>query len=304
MPKKRGLNPKAMERIRAERENPPTPKGGPFAELQERAESPKGRYPGYNTEPAPIRTVEDIANDFGFTYDELFGEPKAEGSPDLSHLPPPPDLPPPPGQSPGAAADGNAKWGRVNKAIDYGEKYVPAAYAYAKTATRRSPFAPMTWIEHQMSSEGRGMLYGRGPQIPPLYGYETRPFALQPAKKRNPEEVFVSPWNDPNVDKVPSPGTEIGYPEGPAGSANLPWGGEGERRDAPVYRKSNQSPEERLGRSPDLLHENIMGNLWGTPHDAAIGNIGGDTHTRATRGFGDSSPINQVESIRAPKPKN
>jgi len=302
--KKRGLNPKALEQIHADRANPPTTKHGAFAELEQ-------RYPGYDT----ITTVEDSANKLGFTYDELFGGP---GGPDdpyedpfasrpvarpasatsarpagpssqyFAGNPPPPanaafaGNPPPP--------SGPNRWARLGGAMDSASPYLAMAGRAAKAAVRPSPYAPMTWIEHQMSSEGRGMLYGRGPQTAPLYGIETRPYQIQPRSRRSPEEVFTSPWHDPNVATVSEPGTDIGYP---SAQPNMPWG------EGPELRGTRNTPSERLHRTPDPLHENVTGTLWGTTHDAAIGNVGGDVHTRTTRGFGGS----QVDSIRAPEPK-
>lgn len=315
MPKKRGLNPKALERIRADRANPPARKSA-ASELEGRMESPQGRYPGYDTTPAPVRTVEDIANDFGFTYDELLGEPteppaknprrrvrptaaanspvtpvpgaaipgaSPPGGPTSPYFPgnPPPPSPPPPSSS----SKSNLK-----------DLSLGAAAVIATRGLQPSPYAPLTWIERQLSPEGREMLYGSGPGIAPMYGYQTRPYAIQSRHPRSPEEVFTSSWRDPNIEDVPSPQPQSASPAQPPS-----WNGGGNNSPAPpVMRGGNQPASERLGRTQDPLHENTTGTLWGSTHEAAIGTLGGDTHTKATRGFGEP----QVESIRAPKPKN
>lgn len=276
------------------REDTPNPSGG-----RDLLAGPKS-VPGYDLNPGPgAAAPEPPTPDGGSTPPPPpgggGGTPPPGGPWD--HLPPPPDPdyshnPPPPSNRRGF-------WNTLGDAMDAVEPYVPLATNLIKGALRPSPYAPMTWIEHQLSPEGRAMLYGRGPQIAPLYGYETRPFQIQPTRRRNPEEVFTSPWHDPNVSDVPRPGTEIGYPGGSAGAENLPWG-----NVPPPMRGGNQTPEERLGRSVDPLHANMIGVLWGTTHDAATGNVGGDVHTRATRGFGDPTPSGRVEPIRAPKPKN
>jgi hypothetical protein len=187
--------------------------------------------------------------------------------------------------APGASASPKGA-GWVNKVAPQ----VDLALKGIKAAFRPSPYAPMTWMERNLSSEGLSMLYGRGPGTAPLYGYETSRYHIQPHKK-DPSDNFHSARHDPNVAEEPALRERQGSYQ-PQDS------------EIPMFQQGgNSTAAERLHRGNDPLHENATQNLWGTPHEAAMGNLSGDVHTRTTRGFGDTTPSGRVESIRAPKPE-
>ena len=173
--------------------------------------------------------------------------------------------------------------------IQSGIPWLDLGLKAAKMMVTPSPYAPMTWMERNLSPEGMSMLYGRGAGIQPLNGYQTSRFHIQP-KKKDPSDNFHSARHDPNIAE-----------QAPLEQRRLDGSFQGDV-ELPAFRQGGQTTaSERLHRDP--LHENATQNLWGTPHEAAMGNLSGDVHTRTTRGFGDSSPSGRVESIRAPKPE-
>lgn len=185
--------------------------------------------------------------------------------------------------APGASASPKGA-GWVNNVAPY----IDTALKGIKAAFRPSPYAPMTWMERNLSPEGLSMLYGRGPGMAPMHGYETSRYHIQPHKK-DPSDNFHSARHDPNVAEEPALHERQG--------AYQPQDSE-----IPMFQQGgNSTAAERLHRDP--LHENATQNLWGTPHEAAMGNLSGDVHTRTTRGFGDTTPSGRVESIRAPQPE-
>lgn len=159
----------------------------------------------------------------------------------------------------------------------------------AKAAVTPSPYAPMTWIERNVSPEGMSMIYGRGGGAQPLNGYETNRFHIEP-KKKDPSDNFHSSRRDPLVAEEPSPQQRT-YGNPQYEDMELPAFQQGGRTNA----------SQRLHR--DQLHEYNTGQGYAGTHADAVGNTWGDAHTRATSGMpAPDNPFN-VQPIRAPQPE-
>ena len=167
-----------------------------------------------------------------------------------------------------------------------GVPWVDLAIQGTKAMFTPSPYAPMTWIERNVSPEGMSMIYGRGGGVQPLNGYETNRFHIE-SKKKNPSDNFRSSRKDPLVAEQ-----EISqYPRESYQGSGLP----------PFQQGGQTNAAQRLHR--DTLHNYTTGQGYAGTHDDALGNTWGDAHTRATSGMPTpESPFN-VKPIRAPKPE-
>jgi hypothetical protein len=181
---------------------------------------------------------------------------------------------------------GNAGGGKGDSFIDMGLKI-------GKALVTPSPYAPLTWMERNMSAEGLSMLYGNGTGgSAPLYGYQTSRYHIEP-KRKDPSDNFRTARRDPTIaDPEPLSGQQQQQ------QINHQY----QNSDNPPFRQGGSSnANQRLHR--DRLHDINTGQGYAGTHADAIGNTWGDAHSRATSGVGaPENPFN-VQSIRAPKPE-
>ena len=183
---------------------------------------------------------------------------------------------------PGSGGGGSGGGGTPQSGVPW----LDLAVQGTKAMFTPSPYAPMTWIERNVSPEGMSMIYGRGGGAQPLNGYETNRFHIE-SKKKNPSDNFRSSRKDPLVAEQ-----EISqYPRESYQGGELP----------PFQQGGQTNASQRLHRDP--LHDYTTGQGYAGTHGDVIGNTWGDAHTRATSGM--STPENpfNVQPIRAPKPE-
>ena len=189
----------------------------------------------------------------------------------------------------GTSAPGGGGGGGGGGVPQTGVPWIDLVVQGAKAAVTPSPYAPMTWMERNLSAEGLSMLYGNGAGAQPLNGYQTSRFHIQP-KKKDPSDNFHSARHDPNI------------AEQPALEQRRSNGSHQEGTELPVFQQGgNTTAAQRMHRDP--LHEYNTGQGYAGTHVDAIGNTWGDAHTRATSGM--STPENpfNVQPIRAPQPE-
>ena len=154
---------------------------------------------------------------------------------------PPPPPPPPPQEEEHPIPDDEE--GEKQPPVEQ----VPKGSNFLRKAFQPSPYAPMTWMENNLSPESMSMIYGRGTQIKPLYDIQTRGVRANPAPKRDaqgnerrPRTAIREPYAGYSMEGAnPSMGT---------GAAT-----------ASPFAQGQQSPSYRPGGSPeDLLHRSRM----------------------------------------------
>ena len=186
--------------------------------------------------------------------------------------------------TPGGGGGGNTPW--------KGESYIDMGLGIGKALITPSPYAPLTWMERNMSAEGLSMLYGNGTGgSAPLYGYQTSRYHIEP-KRKDPSDNFRTARRDPT----------IADPEPLSGQQQQQVNPQYQNSDSPPFRQGGSSnADQRLHR--DQLHEYTTGQGYAGTHADAIGNTWGDAHTRATSGMGTPDNPFNVQPIRAPKPE-
>jgi hypothetical protein len=150
----------------------------------------------------------------------------------------------------------------------------PKASSMAKNAFKPSPYAPMTWMENNLSPESMSMIYGRGTQIKPLYDIQTRGIRNVAAKKfdskgreRQPRTAVQEPYAGYSMDGSNSS-------VGTGGIPTIPWANPSQ---TPSYTTNRSTPE-------DLLHRSRMygGDMYNPGEDPA--------HTARTSGMNNPPP--------------
>jgi hypothetical protein len=190
----------------------------------------------------------------------------------------------------------------------------------AKKLTKRSPYAPMTWIENNSA----GGIYPDGLKAG-LDPYKTHQYQIQPLKTKKDADgnVIEEEDNSGFSGEATSGAALAGGGNSPASgtshidTSNFPtfqWPpaatGDSSTANAssasvPYVQGNRSTPAQRMHRNSDPLHqvktrspESIV-----DPHSNRLGTTWGDQHTQSVSGLGRQATDQTPESIRNPKPE-